>query len=610
MENSTNLFYSHTVDHEITYISPQCREFLECEPEEAMVRWTDFATDSPVNQRGLELTDRTLKTGKRQPPYELELMGKKGKKITVEVREAPVFKDGQIVALVGSLTDITERKDADQRLRAILEANPDPVVVYDISGHPIYINPAFSEIFGWSLEELKGKKIPFVPEDQKELTSARIKEIFDSGKPVRFLTRRLTKKGAELDVNVSAAIIKGTDDQGTGMVVNLTDISEQMKIKNQLQQALNLESIGRLAGGVTHDFNNMLGVILGHTELAMAQVESDTSLSGNLEQIMRAASRSSELTKQLLAFARKQSALPRVIDLNETLSGMLKMLVRLIGEEIELLWIPGKDLWNVKIDTAQIDQILINLTINARDAIDGVGKVTIETQNVIIDEKYCKKHPDALSGKYIMIVLTDNGIGMDKETLSNVFEPFFTTKQSNEGTGLGLATVYGIVKQNRGFINVYSEQGFGTTFKIYLPMTQEVVKKENSQEIQHGIKGYETILVVEDEEAILNLSEDVLKQFGYNVLTADTPSEALRIIEKYEEPIHLLLSDVVLPEMNGKELREQIIRVKPDIKVLFMSGYTANVIFDRGILQNDVQLLQKPFSIHSLVSMVRQVLDE
>ncbi|MBF0235968.1 MAG: response regulator, partial [Desulfamplus sp.] len=412
----------------------------------------------------------------------------------------------------------------------------------------------------------------------------------------------------------SAAIFKGSDNESAGMVVNLTDMSEQIKLELQLRQSHKMESIGRLAGGVAHDFNNMLGVILGHAELALNQSDENLPINKHLEEIRKAAMHSADLTRQLLAFARKQSAVPRVLDLNDTISGMLKMLRRLIGENIDLIWIPGDNLWSVKIDPAQIVQIIVNLIINARDAIaDKTGKITIETQNVTLDKTRCAGHEEVLPGQYTMVSINDNGKGMDSKILDNVFEPFFTTKELGKGTGLGLATVYGIVRQNRGIINVYSEPGQGTTFKIYLPMTQEAVmpeKESESDEQTTDIRGNKTILVVEDEEAILELCEDVLKQFGYKVLSANTPLKAIEIVNHYNAPIDLLLTDVVMPEMNGKELREQIEQLKPDIKVLFMSGYTADVIMNRGILGKDIQFLQKPFLINSLVSKVKDALGQ
>jgi len=425
---------------------------------------------------------------------------------------------------------------------------------------------------------------------------------------VSFFTKRLSKQGDQIDVIVSAATFKTNGGKPAGMVVNLTDISEQKQLEAQLQQAQKMESVGRLAGGIAHDFNNMLGVILGQAQLAMKK-DPDMRVHKNLERITEAATHSADLTRQLLAFARKQAVAPRVLNINETISGMLKMLRRLIGENIDLAWLPGENLMAVKIDPTQIDQMLANLCVNARGAISGVGRITIETGNVHIDDAYCSEHTGFVSGHYTMFSVSDDGCGMDKETLRKVFEPFFTTKAIGEGTGLGLAMVYGIVKQNGGFINAYSEPDQGSSFKIYLPVTQKAAEAAEKACREPVVPGSETILVVEDEASILELAEEVLTHFGYTVLVAETPQNALDIVSTYGGNIQLLLTDIVMPEMNGKDLKIRLEALMPDIKVLFMSGYTANIIMHQGILEKNVNFLQKPFSIESLAHKVREVLN-
>ena len=372
-----------------------------------------------------------------------------------------------------------------------------------------------------------------------------------------------------------------------------------------------MESVGRLAGGVAHDFNNMLGVILGHAELALMKIAPEESMYLNLKEIEKAAQRSADLTRQLLAFARKQTVAPKILDLNEIIDGILKMLWRLIGEDIDLTWIPGIDIWPVKIDPTQIDQILANLCVNARDAIHGVGKVTLETRNITFDETYCANHAGFIPGNFVMLSISDNGIGMDKETLANIFEPFFTTKEMGKGTGLGLAMVYGIVKQNLGFINVYSEPGKGTTFRIYFPGLAGLAAEAtmNSAETVVPSGGTETILLVEDEPLILELSITILEQLGYTVLATGSPVEAIRLAHEYSGKIHLLMTDVVMPEMNGRDLASELYSIYPSIRILFMSGYTANVIAHHGILDAGVFFLQKPFSMLDLSIKVREALE-
>jgi len=371
-----------------------------------------------------------------------------------------------------------------------------------------------------------------------------------------------------------------------------------------------MEAVGRLAGGVAHDYNNMLGVIIGYADLALDRVDPRDPLHADIEEILTAANRSTEITRQLLAFARQQTVAPKVLDLNETVEGMLKMLRRLIGEDIDLAWGPRAGLWPIKMDPSQIDQVMANLCVNARDAIAGVGRVTIETDTVTFDETYCAAHAGFVPGDFVLLAVSDDGCGMDRETMDKLFEPFFTTKGVGKGTGLGLATVYGIVKQNNGFINVYSESGKGTTFKLYLPRhagQADEIKEESVAEIPPG-RG-ETVLVVEDEASILQLAVKILEGLGYAVLTANTPGSAIELVKQHADEIHLLITDVVMPEMNGRELAERLLPLDPHLKVLFMSGYTADVIAHRGVLDEGVRFIQKPFSTKDLATKVREALD-
>jgi PAS domain S-box-containing protein len=385
---------------------------------------------------------------------------------------------------------------------------------------------------------------------------------------------------------------------------------EKEKLETQLFQAQKMESVGRLAGGVAHDFNNMLSVIIGRAEMALEKGVSTDKLQHNLDEILKAGLRSADLTRQLLAFARKQTAIPKIMDLNETISGILKMLRRLIGEDIDLLWAPGLDLWKVKIDPSQVDQILANLAVNARDAISGVGAVTMRTENVVIDDSKRAETPECMPGDYVLLTVSDTGVGMSKEVRENIFEPFFTTKEVGKGTGLGLSTVYGIVKQNDGFIYVASEPGKGTTFKIYLPRFKAATAPAHSGEVAgKRPTGKETILLVEDDEAILDLGKVILENLGYTVLAARTPVDAMNLVEEHPEDIHLLITDVVMPEMHGRELAEKLSAIRPDLKCLYMSGYTADVIAHRGILDEGLNFIQKPFGSDDLAVRVRQVLD-
>jgi len=361
---------------------------------------------------------------------------------------------------------------------------------------------------------------------------------------------------------------------------------------------------------VAHDFNNLLTGIMGYAELCADEVGKDHPIREWLDEITKEAKRSADITAQLLAFARKQTIAPKVLDLNDSVAAMLKLMRRLIGEDINLSWKPGAVLWPVKLDPSQVDQILANLCVNARDAMTGVGTITLSTENITLSADYCDDRMEALPGDYVVLVVTDDGCGMNKETLARIFEPFFSTKVVGKGTGLGLATVYGIVKQNNGFINVYSEPDKGTTFRVYLPRTvDEMVTTSKTESAPIPLGQSETILLVEDERSLRTICFIFLKDLGYNVLVAEDPATALNILKDQPGEIHLLLTDVVMPGMDGRQLAQKVRSLCPDISVLFISGYSADVMAQRGVLEKDVEFLSKPFSRTDLAIKVRQVLD-
>lgn len=423
-------------------------------------------------------------------------------------------------------------------------------------------------------------------------------------------------QGQDRWISVNAAPIRSPDGNVSAGIAILQDVTdrkqadiEKESLQAQIVQVQKMESVGRLAGGVAHDFNNMLQTILGNVELALESAPAPSQLADELLEIRNAAQRSTELTRQLLAFARRQTIKPQVLDLNDTVSGMLKMLHRLIGENIQLCWRPNSVLWPVKIDPSQIDQILANLTVNARDAIAGTGTITIETSNATLDAHSARHHPGGKAGDYVMLSVSDTGCGMDAETRSHLFEPFFTTKPVGKGTGLGLATVFGIIQQNNAFIDVRTGPGQGTTFTMYFPRA-EIHPEATSVPIRkRPMPGTETILLVEDEPQVLSLGRRILKQLGYTVTGVSTPEAALTLAANQAGPIHLLVTDVVMPGMNGKALREQLQATHPEMKCLFMSGYTADVIACHGVLDEGVHFLQKPFTIQSLAEKVREILD-
>lgn len=417
------------------------------------------------------------------------------------------------------------------------------------------------------------------------------------------------RAGAVKNYRVVSSPIRDASGGITAAIELVEDITDKLALESRIRQSQKMEAVGRLAGGVAHDYNNGLTVIMGYAEQALDKVNPTEPLYDDLQEIFKAAARSAGVTQQLLAFARKQLISPKVIDLNETVGGMLKMLQRIIGEDIHLTWLPGEGLWPIMMDPSQLDQILANLCINARDAIADVGKITIETSIASFDDAYCANHAGFVPGYFVVLAVSDDGCGMSKETQGHLFEPFYTTKRVGVGTGLGLSTVYGIVKQNNGFINFTSEPDKGTVFKIFLRRHQgEAAPLQkitpNKMPTGHG----ETVLVVDDDDAILNLVKKCLEQLGYAVLTAVSPLEAIRLTETHRQKIRLVLTDVIMPEMNGRELVKRLMSLKPDLKHLFMSGYTADVIAGRGALGEEGGFIQKPFKMNTLAVKVSEAL--
>jgi PAS domain S-box-containing protein len=416
------------------------------------------------------------------------------------------------------------------------------------------------------------------------------------------------KDGSALVVRVSARPIRDTN-KTVSFELYAEDITEQRALEQQLRQSQKMEAVGRLAGGIAHDFNNLLMVISGYCEFLLQKLGADASLRSCAEEIANAADRATALTRQLLAFSRKQMLTPKVLDLNAVVSENLKMLPRLIGEDIELATIPADVLGKVKADPGQIEQVIMNLVVNARDAMPSGGKLTLETADVTLDEAYARRHPGVAPGEFVMLAISDTGVGMDKETQSHIFEPFYTTK-GQKGTGLGLSMVYGIVKQSGGYIWVYSELGRGTTFKVYLPRVDETEEKPVPQSVPAGSAlGRETILVVEDEPQLRDLTRQFLETRGYTVLVAEHGAAALEVARRHGGLIHLLLTDIIMPVMNGRELAQRMAGLSPKTRILFMSGYTENAIWRDGFIDNSVNFLQKPFTLDALNHKVREVLE-
>jgi len=541
-----------------------------------------------------------------------------GTRVDVLINATAQLLPGGGKQLAALCRDITERKRAEAALREsdaqhreLFESSADAtfLLVAD-TGQVIEANARASALYGYDREELLSKRNTDLSAEPDE-TDQRTQEASMALGQIQGIPLRLHRKkdGTVFPVDlISRAFVRRGQ---LVLLVTVRDITERKRaeqekfqLETQLQQAQKLESVGRLAGGVAHDFNNMLAVILGHSELAFDRLDASHPAHRHLLQIEKAAGHSAELTNQLLAFARRQTIAPKVLDLNERVTAILKMLQRLIGEDITLHWHQDTGLWPVKIDPTQVDQLLTNLCLNARDAITGVGELTIQTRNTTLAAA------EAAPGDYVVLAVSDTGVGMPPETLAHIFEPFFTTKEQGRGTGLGLATVHGIAGQNGGFVTAASELGVGTTVTIYLPrhvgVTVEALAPA-AQDAPHA--GGETVLVVEDEPGILELATEMLEGQGYTVLDAGTPEEALRLSREHAGEIHLLLTDVVMPAMNGRDLVTQVVALRPGVKSLFMSGYTADVIAGRGVLDADVHFIQKPFTRQALAVKVRQVLD-
>lgn len=514
-----------------------------------------------------------------------------------------------------------ERQRAEEELRKLSQAvaqSANMIVITDIQGRIEYANPRFTETTGYTLDEALGQTTQILksghtpPEVYQQLWAT-----ITAGKEWRGEFYNKKKSGELYWESASISPIKNADGVITHFLAVKEDITERKraeetraKLEDQLRHAQKMESIGRLAGGVAHDFNNMLTVIQGYCALMQDQIPAGDPLLADLNQIRRASERASTLTRQLLAFSRQQVLAPTVLDLNELVANLQKMLGRLIGEDITLSTVLQPGLWSIIADPGQMEQVIMNLVVNARDAMPTGGQIILETDNVYIDANYAQTHLEVPIGPCVLLVITDTGHGMDKPTLARIFEPFFTTKEQGKGTGLGLATVYGIVKQSGGHITVYSEPGQGTTFKIYLPATESPATPLTPPPTQPAARaGTETILLVEDDEMVRHLVQRELQAKGYTVMEASSGDKALALVKRHKGEIDLLLTDVVMPQMSGRELAEQLKELYPQIKVLFISGYTSDSVVRRGLLTAEIEFLPKPFSLGKLASKIREVLE-
>ncbi len=540
-------------------------------------------------------------------------------KRVVELNQSLEEEKKNLVRRVEERTEELEKKAEEyEQIAHAIESSIDGVMFTDLQLGITYMNRAALEMSGYELNEVLGQQAELFAHDKHIIERVILPAMHRDGYWSGSLKARI-KGGETMDVLVSATFIRKPDQTPVGMAVILRDLSdirrlekEKKAVEQQLHQAMKMEAIGRLAGGIAHDFNNILNVINGYAELALMETSPGEPLRDRLTNILKAGTRAASLTQQLLAFSRKQIINVEPVVFNELLKDIHKMTQRILGEDIDITLDTYPGLWPVMVDRSQFEQIVMNLVVNARDAMPSGGRLTIETANVTVDEEYSQAHYKIEPGDYVMIAVSDTGAGMSEEVKAKIFEPFFTTKEQGRGTGLGLATVYGIVKQNNGFIMVYSEPGHGTTFKILIPRVEAA---ENGEDI--GLPddkavfhyGTETILLVEDDPGLCRLAEEMLSDLGYTVFTANRADEALNIFKARPDKIHMLLTDVVMPDMSGPELAEKLKKMQPDVKILFMSGYTENAIVHKGILKFGIRFLHKPFSIRSLAEAVRKVLD-
>jgi two-component system cell cycle sensor histidine kinase/response regulator CckA len=496
-------------------------------------------------------------------------------------------------------------KERNREFRLLFEDNPQPMWVMEPESRKfLAVNRAAERLYGYSDAEFSTMSLrDLQTEEEARAPKPHGQDVI--GTPAA--RRHHTKTGRVLEVEIAAQPVQYCDQKAELAVI--LDITSRRELEEQLRQSQKMEAVGMLAGGVAHDFNNLLTIITGYSQLILNNLRPEDANRHSVEQIMRAGERAAALTKQLLAFSRRQVLQPKVLDLNRLVGSLTAMLQRLIGEDVDLRLVLRPDIGRVHADPGQVEQVLMNLVVNARDAMPKGGVLTVETANVELDESYVSRHIEVKSGPYVMLAVSDNGAGMDEATRGRLFEPFFTTKAAGKGTGLGLSTVFGIVKQSGGSLQVYSEPGSGTSVKVFLPRIEQAVANDPEAQRKVARRGHETVLLVEDDDMVRNLVRETLERDGYTVIDANSPVEARRASDKFEGTIHLLITDVIMPKTNGRELAEQLTRRRPNMKVLYMSGYTDSAIASSGVLERESAFLQKPFTPVALTGKVRDILE-
>jgi two-component system, cell cycle sensor histidine kinase and response regulator CckA len=617
MEGTTDAVFVKDLEGRYLMINSAGAGFLGRSIDDVLGK-DDVEVFSPEIGRAIMERDRVVVQSGKSQTYE-EPATAAGVTRTYLATKGP-YRDsnGQIVGLLGICRDITDRKRAEEEMRRSqqklsihFEHTPLAVVEWDLEFRVVAWNPSAERIFGYSRQEALGQHASFiVPPPFRQHVAAVWQGLLNQSGGARSANDNITKDGRIISCEWYNTPLVDDSGRVLGAASLAHDVTERVALEERLRQSQKMEAVGRLAGGVAHDFNNLLTVILGYSQIVAEGVPAGSRLADSTAQIKSAADRASGITRQLLAFSRKQVLSPRVINLNDIMLNLDSLLRRLIGEDIEVLTVPLNDLGSVKADPGQIEQVIMNLALNARDAMPCGGKLTLETSNEQLDESYARGHQPAQPGRYVMLAVSDTGHGMAPETQARIFEPFFTTKEVGKGTGLGLSMVYGIIKQSGGYIWVYSEPDRGTTFKIYLPRVDQPAEATDGENRPKSVqRGTETILLVEDDPQLRQLSSSVLAHCGYKMLVAGSPEEGLAVCKANHRDIRLLITDVVMPRMNGRQLAEQIAQVSPNIKVLYISGYTSNAIVHYGVLDPDLWFLPKPFTLSALMAKVREVLD-
>ena len=614
-ENISDVIFSIDPDFRIINISPSVEKILGYLPEEMIgKRIRDLKVLAPNSMEKAVSDIMKVLSGERIPFSQYEFISKDGTRKFGELSASPLTREGKVVAMVSVARDITERKNIEDALkqskeqyRIVLEANPDPVVVYDMEGKVTFFNMAFSKVFGWNLEECIGKKMDvFVPEDAWPDTTIMINKVASGENFSGIETRRCTKEGKTIPVSISGAIYRDEHGNPMGSVINLRDISEHKELEKQLQQAQKMEAIGTLAGGIAHDFNNLLMGIQGCTSLMSFDIDSNHPNFEHLNRIENYIKNATSLTNQLLGLARKGKYEIKPTDVNDIVNKSSEMFGR-TKKEITIHKNCQSDIWTAEVDQFQIEQVLLNLYVNAWQAMSGTGELYLKTENIVLSDKDVKPY-GITPGRYVKISVTDTGIGIDETIQHRIFDPFFTTKEISRGTGLGLASAYGIIKNHGGIINSNSKKGEGATFNIFLPASGKKIIKEKM--IHNEIlKGSETVLLVDDEDIIIDVGRDLLEKLGYEVLTAKGGIEAVEIYKTSRENIDIVILDMVMPKMGGGDTYEKLKSVDPGVKVLLSSGYSIDGQASRILSRGCNGFIQKPFDIKSLSLEMRRIID-